>query len=231
MTKETPVGGEPQRRPLAGKTLRIGLWTAAALGVAGVLYVTGGAMFKPAETVRGGVGEAGRSWSLLSSADAQAAAQASLHEIPPLTPRGKGQPAPPTPFRDAAGKPVSLTAFRGRVVFLNLWATWCAPCKKEMPTLAAFQKAQGPKGAQVVAVSVDSEAATAQAKAFIAANAPLAFYQDPTLALPFALKPPVGGFPTTIIFDKAGRERARVASDVDWTSDRVRRIAQKLSAE
>ena len=231
MTKETPVQGEPQRRPLGSRTLRIGLWGAAALGVAGVLYVSGGAMFKPAETVRPGGGEAGRSWSLLSTADAQAVAQANLHEIPPLVARGKGVPAPSTAFRNGAGKPVTLAAFKGKVVFLNLWATWCAPCKKEMPALAAFQKAQGAKGAQVVAVSVDREAATGQAKAFIAANAPLAFYQDSTLALPFALNPKVGGFPTTIIFDKTDRERARVASDVDWTSDRVRRIAQKLSAE
>ena len=231
MTKETPSQGEPQRRPLGSRTLRIGLWGAAALGVAGVLYVSGGAMFKPAETVRAATGEAGRSWSLLSSADAQAVAATARHEIPPLAAKGKGAPAPSTPFRDAAGKPMTLGDFKGHVVFLNLWATWCAPCKKEMPTLASLQKVTAAQGVKVVAVSVDREAATAQAKAFIAANAPLAFYQEPTQALTFAFNPRVEGFPTTIIYDKTGRERARVASDVDWTSDRVKRIAQKLSAE
>ena len=231
MTKETPVQGEPQRRPVGGRALRFGLWGAAALGVAGVLYVTGGAVFKPAEVVRPGTGEAGRSWTLLSSAEAQAVARTVQHEVPPLVARGKGTPAPTTPFRDADGKPVTLAAFKGHVVFLNLWATWCAPCRKEMPTLAALQKATAGKGVKVVAVSVDRDAATPQAKAFIAANAPLAFYQEPTQALTFAFKPRVEGFPTTIIYDKTGRERARVASDVDWTSDRVKRIAEKLSAE
>ena len=103
--------------------------------------------------------------------------------------------------------------------------------QKEMPTLAAFQKAATAQGREGGRRLGRPRRRDAQAKAFIAANAPLAFYQDPTLALPFAFNPPVDGFPTTIIYDKAGRERARVASDVDWTSDRVKRIAQKLSAE
>ena len=231
MTKETPETGAAPPRPAVGRGIRVALWSAAAIGVAGVLYVTGGAMFKPGDTLTAGRGEAGTSFTLTTAAEAQALAQAGMHQIPPLAARGKGEPAPDTPFTDAAGKPVTLAAFKGHVTLLNLWATWCAPCRKEMPTLAALQKAEAAHGLKVAAVSVDRAAATSQAKAFIAQNAPLAFYQDADLKLPFALKPAVQGFPTTVIYDKAGRERARVMSDVDWTSDRVKRIVEKLSAE
>ena len=75
------------------------------------------------------------------------------------------------------------------------------------------------------------QGAAPRAKAFIAKNAPLAFYQDPAFTFPSALKPPVMGFPTTLIYDKRGRARAVVASDVDWAGDQVRRVVGKLAAE
>ena len=63
---------------------------------------------------------------------------------------------PDLAFQDAAGKPVSLASFRGRTVLLNLWATWCVPCRKEMPTLDALQAKLGGPDFQVVAVNIDT---------------------------------------------------------------------------
>ena len=80
---------------------------------------------------------------------------------------------PAASFVDGAGKPVTLSDFKGKAVVLNLWATWCAPCVKEMPTLAALQTAEAGKGVKVVALSADSPSATDKAKAFIASHPPL----------------------------------------------------------
>ena len=93
---------------------------------------------------------------------------------PPATPSSY----PDAGFVDGAGKPVKLSDFKGQAVVLNLWATWCAPCVKEMPTLAALQTAYAGKGLKVVALSADSPFARDKAKAFIAAHPPLDFYQD-----------------------------------------------------
>ena len=100
MTKETPVQGEPQRRPLTGRTLRIGLWTAAALGVAGVLYVTGGAMFKPAGRC---APAAARPGVLVAAVVRRRGGDgaAGVHEIPPLAARARASPPPPPPSATA----------------------------------------------------------------------------------------------------------------------------------
>ena len=148
-----------------------------------------------------------------------------------MTPKGSGEPAPDTAFKDAAGKDVRLADFRGKVVVVNLWATWCGPCRKEMPTLAALAALENGHAVKVLPVSVDSASKTDAAKAFIAANAPLDFHQDTGPNLPFALKPVAAGFPTTIIFDKTGRERTRMAGELDWSGAKVRRVIDALAAE
>ena len=88
---------------------------------------------------------------------------------------------------------------------MNLWATWCAPCKKEMPTLAALQKGFGKAPIQIVPVSVDSKAAADKAKAFMADNKPLPFFHDAEGALTPALKPTPEGYPTSFIYDRKGK--------------------------
>ena len=97
--------------------------------------------------------------------------------------------------------------FKGKVVVLNIWATWCGPCKTEMPTLAKLAQAYAGKPVEVVAISIDKPDALAEAKAFIAANAPLKLYNDPDAKLPWTLKPNADGMPTTIILGKDGLER------------------------
>ena len=141
-------------------------------------------------------------------------------------------PAPPAAIaiEGPDGKPVDLAAFKGKVTLVNLWATWCAPCKIEMPKLAGLQAAYAGKPLAVVPVSLDREEAIPKAKAFIASLPPLAFHHA-AMDVAFQLKPPVPGFPTTLILDKQGRERARLAADADWSGADARAVIDRLLAE
>ena len=135
---------------------------------------------------------------------------------------------PDATFVDGAGKPVKLSDFKGQAVVLNLWATWCAPCVKEMPTLATLQSAYAGKGLKVVALSADSAMATDKAKAFIAAHPPLVFYQDAGSAVPTALNPPIEGFPTTLLYDRQGDLKGVMEGDTDWASPEANAVVDKL---
>ena len=141
-----------------------------------------------------------------------------------------GALAPTTPILDPAGKPVTLAAVEGPVTVVNLWATWCPPCVKEMPTLAALQSAYGDK-IKVDVISMDKADDTDKARAFIAEHPPLAFYQDPKSAFAFALDPAAEGYPTTLIYDRKGRERARLSGGADWNGPDARAVIDALLAE
>ena len=188
--------------------LKWAIAAALALCVVMVLYVTLQAAFKPA-------------------ADGGIAALAH-GQMAKLKAVDTAYAAPDTPFVGADGKAVRLTDFKGKVVVLNLWATWCAPCVKEMPTLAALQTAYAGRPVQVVALSTDSPTQTDKARAFIAAHAPLAFYQDVKQEMPSVLKPQVIGFPTTMIYDRAGRLQAVMAGDADWSSPEARAVVDRV---
>jgi thiol-disulfide isomerase/thioredoxin len=189
-------------------------WVIAAallIGVAAVLYVIASASFKPA-----GV------------ADLKEFKKASLAKLDvPATPR----PAPATVFTDGAGKPHTLADFKGQVVVMNLWATWCAPCKKEMPTLARLQGAYATQPLKVLPISVDKDVDLNLVQAEMAANPPLQIWRDPGYKLSFELEPRAAGYPTTVIYDKQGRERARLAGDADWSSPEARALVEALLAE
>lgn len=73
------------------------------------------------------------------------------------------KPAPQLVRRDLNGNLLNLRHFRGKVVLLNFWATWCAPCQEELPLFAAWQKQYGPEGLRVIAVSMDDDAGAARA--------------------------------------------------------------------
>lgn len=127
-------------------------------------------------------------------------------------------PQPIAPFFDAGAKPTTLAAFRGKVVLVNLWATWCAPCVTEMPTLAQLQAKHGGDDFAVVAISVDREDTRQQAvtKLNELSNGKLAFFHDPKMAVVFPMK--ARGFPTSVLYDREGKEIARLAGEADWNS-------------
>ena len=125
--------------------------------------------------------------------------------------------APEISFSDASGNSVGLTDFRGGVVLLNFWATWCAPCIREMPSLDRLEAALGGPEFQVVALSIDREGPDAVA-AFFAEHGieHLAIYND---SLARASRELVeSGLPTTWLIDRDGRLRGRYAGPTEWDS-------------
>lgn len=127
-----------------------------------------------------------------------------------------GTPAPDTPFEDPDGEPATLADFRGKPVLLNLWATWCAPCIAEMPTLDALAVREGEK-LEVLTISQDLEGRdTVEAFFKERGYEQLETWLDPRMGLMTALK--VNTLPTTILYDAQGREVWRMAGIEDWTS-------------
>lgn len=137
-------------------------------------------------------------------------------------------PPPKTVFADLQGKPHTIAEFKGKVTVVNIWAKWCAPCVTEIPSLARLQGAYAGKPVAVVAIDVDKGEDIGPAQAFIGKNAPLTYYSEPTFALPYALKPSVQDMPTTIIYDKTGVERARLAGAADWSGPDARAVIDAL---
>ncbi|MFN4288488.1 MAG: TlpA family protein disulfide reductase [Brevundimonas sp.] len=145
-------------------------------------------------------------------------------------------PAEPEPiiaytFQDRAGEPVDFSAFQGQITVVNLWAMWCAPCRIEMPTLAALQRHYDPAVLKVVAINVDTgEDAISNARSFLDVNEPLEFYSDPTFRLPFELP---GGqlMPQTYVLDRQGRIVAWKAGEADWSSPEARALFDALIAD
>lgn len=200
--RETQVGGGPRRG-----FLTLAIWGAALVGAAAVLYVIAASVIKPADAI-----------------DLNSLKHGEMAKLDVST---KLAPPPTTPFLDAAGHQVTLAQLKAPVVVVNLWATWCAPCVKEMPTLAKLQAAY-PGQVLVAPISMDRLGDRERARAFIADHAPLPFYQDPNYALAFALDPPADGFPTTILYDRHGHERARLAGGADWNSPDARAVVEAL---
>ena len=125
-------------------------------------------------------------------------------------------PQPTEALADANGHTTSLQAYRGKIVLVNLWATWCAPCVSEMPTLGALQRRLGSARFQVVPVSIDGPPDVANAKAELArlSGGSLSFLNDSTRGIAFAAH--ADDMPTSILYDTQGRELARVVGDTDW---------------
>ena len=128
------------------------------------------------------------------------------------------RPAPELAWVDAAGEPARLADLAGRPALLNLWATWCAPCVREMPMLDALAGASG--GAfSVVALNQDRDAAAARRFWREGGFAHMALWLDPGLAAFGALE--VRGLPLTLILDAEGREIGRVEGVAEWTAPAV----------
>ncbi|MDD4886942.1 MAG: TlpA disulfide reductase family protein [Thiomonas sp.] len=138
-------------------------------------------------------------------------------------PSARTLPLSQVTFENGQGKHMTLADFKGKVVLLNIWATWCPPCVREMPTLDKLQKLLGGKNFAVVPLSVD-KGGIYTVKSFYDDNfiSSLPIYVDPTTNVLDALN--ILGTPTTILIDKQGKEIARTMGPEDWNQPAV--IAQ-----
>lgn len=132
---------------------------------------------------------------------------------------------PEITFNDATGKTLTLADFKGKAVLLNLWATWCAPCREEMPALDRLQKDLGGEKFEVVALSLDRKGAEASQKFLDETKAEnLKLYIDKSAKQGTVLK--IVGMPTTILIDKEGRELGRLAGPAEWDSGEAKTLIE-----
>lgn len=132
-------------------------------------------------------------------------------------------PALPVPFLGPDGEETTIEAFRGRVVLMNFWATWCAPCVVEMPALDQLQGELGPEGLQVLAVSEDRNGAAVVAPFYARHDLRrLEIYSDPKGYLAQAYG--VRGLPSTFLIDAEGRIVGGMEGPADWASEEAKAL-------
>jgi thiol-disulfide isomerase/thioredoxin len=134
------------------------------------------------------------------------------------------------PFEGGEGGEMTLADYAGKHVVLNFWATWCAPCRHEMPTLSALQTAMGGEDFAVVTIATGRNDPVGMQQFFAEIgvdNLPL--HRDPQQRL--AREMGVLGLPITVILDPEGMEIARLQGDADWSSESAMAIVAALIAE
>lgn len=131
---------------------------------------------------------------------------------------------------DSIPKEKSLADYRGQVVMINVWATWCLPCRVEMPSIEALHKAYGPKGLKIVAVSIDDPGTEAGIRAF-AKQYGLTFeiLHDPKGEITELYD--ITGYPETFIIGRDGVIRKKLMSATDWNSPEARALVDRLLTE
>jgi thiol-disulfide isomerase/thioredoxin len=190
-----------------GVGLQRALWTVAlsALAGFGAVYVIGGRSDNAPQT-----------GTATSAPDKGPGAMAAFVKKAPT-------PLPDIEFQDASGNDVKLSSFKGHTVLLNLWATWCQPCREEMPALNRLQQSLGSDKFEVVALSLDRKGYEASRKFLddVKADA-VKLYVDPTAKQGTALK--IVGMPTTILINKDGMEIGRLAGPAEWDSEEAKQL-------
>ena len=129
---------------------------------------------------------------------------------------------PDLAFEDAEGKPRKLSEWRGKTVLVNLWATWCVPCRKEMPALDSLQTKLGGKDFEVVAINIDTRDPEKPRNFLKDANLTRLGYFTDTKAKVFQDLKNIGkalGMPTSVLVDGQGCEIANLAGPAEWASD------------
>jgi thiol-disulfide isomerase/thioredoxin len=212
MTNDMPELPSPhlkatRRIPIAIAAVAIG----AAIGFAGVYGIGGLRRNAAGDPACRGAVELARKIAPLAHGEVAALTMATV----PLR-------LPDLAFWDADGKPKKLSDWRGRTVLVNLWATWCVPCRKEMPALESLQTRLGGSNFEVVAINIDTRD-PAKPKNFLndAHLTRLGYYSDPNAKVFQDLKA-IGralGMPTSVLVDGQGCEIATIAGPADWGSD------------
>jgi len=210
-----------------GTALATTLGAAAIAAIAGFasVYVTLGGpdnAVRPAPQVS--PGEAGKPASMPAGPGANALSQGHMAAF---VFRKAPEEVPDVKFQDAQGRERTLADWRGKVVLLNLWATWCLPCRKEMPALDRLQQEIGSDRFEVVAVSVDRTGLQGARKFLDEAKVEkLALYADGTARMASTLR--AAGLPATLLLDAQGREVGRLLGPAEWDSEDAKRLIRAV---
>ncbi|RUU12311.1 TlpA family protein disulfide reductase [Mesorhizobium sp. M7A.T.Ca.TU.009.01.3.2] len=160
---------------------------------------------------------------------AKKVAASATGEVAALLPADPPQSLKSLAFNGPDGKPMTLADHAGKTVMLNLWATWCAPCRAEMPALDALQKEKGTDSFEVVAVNVDA-GDDVKPKKFLSDTgvATLGYYRDSTMALFNDLKKRglALGLPVTMLIDGEGCLIAHMNGPAEWSGPDARRLVE-----
>ncbi len=144
-----------------------------------------------------------------------------------VRPWAAGKPVPPLVLTDLDGKAWSLAALKGRPVLLNFWASWCEPCRAEMPSLELLQTRHEKAG--LVILSVNYQEPLPKIRRFLETlpfSLPILLDRDGEAAA--AWTPRV--FPTTVLIDRSGAPRSTVIGELDWMGDTARGLLEPLLA-
>jgi len=221
------------------RTAVVSLATAAIAAVAGfaAVYVTVGRPDNAAAPTPAAAAPPAAAIQVASPASAQEPPKGP-DKGPGANPLSQGQmaafvfrkePEAPAPikFQDAEGKERTLADWHGKVVLLNLWATWCLPCRKEMPSLDRLQKELGSDKFEVVALSVDRKGLEASRKFLDETKVErLGLYVDASTRATSELR--VVGLPATLLLDAQGREIGRLLGPAEWDSDDAKRLIRSV---
>jgi len=212
--------------PRAGSAragLSTAMWAAAVAAVAGfaAVYVTLG---RPDNAVSPVVQSPAPQPGKPAAAPARPGSNAlSQGQMAAFVFRKAPEDLPEVKFLDASAKERTLADWRGKVVLLNLWATWCLPCRKEMPALDRLQRELGSDQFQVVAVSVDRTGLDGARKFLADTGAEtLALYADPAARMGSTLR--AAGLPATLLLDRQGREIGRLLGPAEWDGEDAKRL-------
>jgi len=203
----TPSAAATRRIPVAIGAVVIG----AAIGFAGIYGIGGLKRNATGDSACRGAVELARKLAPLAHGEVAGLTMATAPlQLPDLT------------FEDANGKPKRLSDWRGRTVLVNLWATWCVPCRKEMPALESLQTRLGGPNFEVVAVNIDTRDPEKPKNFLKEANLTRLDYYSDQKAKVFQDLKAVGralGMPTSVLVDSQGCEIATIAGPAEWDSD------------
>ncbi|MCP4615547.1 MAG: TlpA family protein disulfide reductase [Bradyrhizobium sp.] len=207
-----PENPSPPPAPMRRLPVAIGTVVAAALvGLAGYYGITGLKRGPAGDTACTAAVEVAKRITPLAHGEVAAVTLASV----PLR-------LPDLAFEDAEGKPRKLSDWRGKTVLLNLWATWCVPCRKEMPALDELQGKLGGKDFEVVAVNIDTRDSEKPKNFLKEANLTRLGYFTDSKAKVFQDLKVIGralGMPTSVLVDAQGCEIGTIAGPAEWASD------------
>src|SRR6266404_1897525 len=212
MTNDMPERPSPHAAAMRRIPITVGaVLIGAAIGFAGVYGIGGLTRSTAGDPACRGAVDAARRLAPLAHGEVAALTMATA----PLR-------LPDLAFQDAEGKPKKLSEWRGRTVLVNLWATWCVPCRKEMPALENLQTRLGGKDFEVVAVNIDTRDPDKPRNFLIEANLTRLGYFADSKAKVFQDLKSIGkalGMPTSVLVDAKGCEIANLAGPAEWASE------------